>query len=75
MRNVMAAPAAIWFLGAAIVIGDGSSALLGDPPNQQVIGDPVVMAVHLVGRILFVGLGFLALGVVDWAAVRRLFRD
>jgi hypothetical protein len=75
VRSVMAAAAAVWFLGAAIVIGDGSSALLGDPPNQEVIGDPVVMAIHLVGRILFVGLGLLALGVVDGAAVRRLFRD
>jgi hypothetical protein len=75
MRTVMAAGAAIWFLGAAIVIGDGSSALLGDPPNQEVIGDPVVMAIHLVARILFVGCGLLALGLVDWAAIRRLFRD
>lgn len=74
MRTVMLVVAAIWFGGAAILIGDGSDGLVGDPPNQEIIGDPTVMAIHLVARVLFVGFAILALAFVDWAAVVTFFR-
>lgn len=74
MRSLFAFAAAAWFVFQAVAIGDGSSGLLGDAPNQQVVGDPVVMTIHLVARVLFVGVALLALAAVDWAALRRMFR-
>ena len=73
MRTMMSVVAAIWFGGAAIVIGDGSSGLLGDPPNQEVIGDPTVIAIHLVARVLFVGLALFAMAFADGPALVTFF--
>jgi hypothetical protein len=74
MRSILAIGSATWFLGAALLIGDGAAGLMGEPPNQTIIGEPAAMAIHFVGRILFVGLGLLALALVDWRAVVDFFR-
>jgi hypothetical protein len=71
MRSVFAIGSATWFLGAAVLMGDGSVGTIGDQPGEGVIGDPTVMAVHLAARLLFVGLALLALGRVDWPGVVR----
>ncbi len=75
MRTFVGVASAGWFLVTALLIGDGSSGLIGEPPNQEIFGDPVVMAIHLVGRILLVGLGLLSLALVDPAAIRGAFRQ
>ena len=72
MRSVIGVVSAVWFLGAALLIGDGRFGTSGDPPNQEVLGDPVVMAVYFIGRLLFVGLGLLSLAFVDWSSVAAL---
>jgi hypothetical protein len=66
MRSAFALLGAIWFIGAAVLIGDGSLGTSGDPPDEAVIGDPAVMAMYFLARIAFVGLGLLALSLVDW---------
>lgn len=72
MRTVFGVASAVWFLGAAVLIGDGRLGTSGDPPNQEVLGDPIVMAVYFIGRLLFVGLGLLSLSFVDWSSLREL---
>jgi hypothetical protein len=72
MRSLFAVLSTIWFLGAAWLIGDGSVAAHGDPPDADVAGDPSVMAVYFLARVAFVGFAMLALAFVDWA---RLFRS
>ncbi len=71
MRSVFALLAAAWFIGAAILVGDGRVGTSGDPPNETVIGDPGVMAMYFLGRIAFVGLGLLALSLIEWGAAQR----
>jgi hypothetical protein len=68
MRRLFALACAAWFLGAAALMGDGRFGTSGDPPNEEVIGDPTVMAVYFVARLLFVGLALMALGLVDWTS-------
>ena len=70
-RTLTAVAAFGWFVVQAVTIGDGSSGLVGDPPNQQVIGDPTTMAVYSIAKIMFVGLALLALAAVDWAWVGK----
>jgi len=72
MRSVFTIGSAVWFLGAAVLMGDGSVATGGEPPNQEVFGDPTVMAIHLAARLAFVGLALLALALVDWSDVGKL---
>lgn len=74
MRSVLGLCAAAWFLGAALIMGDGSAGPSGDPLNQGAAGDPAVMAIYLAARILFVGLGALSLGVVRWSEVGTWLR-
>jgi hypothetical protein len=38
----------------------------GEPPDEEVIGDPVVMAIYFLGRIILVAIGLIALALVDW---------
>lgn len=75
MRSVMGLLGAAWFLGAAILIGDGRSGTMGDPPAETAFGDPTVMGVYFVARILFVGLAILSLAMVDPAGVKAFFRS
>ena len=72
MRTEFGVVSAVWFLGAALLIGDGRFGTTGDPPNEEVLGDPVVMAVYFIGRLLFVGLGLLSLSFVDWSSLGKL---
>jgi hypothetical protein len=67
MRSIFALASAAWFVGAAILLGDGSIGTRGDPPNEEILGDPIVMAIHLAARLAFVGLALVALALVDWA--------
>jgi hypothetical protein len=69
VRTVLALTGAAWFIGAAILIGDGRLGTVGEPPNEEVLGDPTTIAVYAIGRILFVGLGLLCLALVEWRAV------
>jgi len=71
MRSLFAVACAAWFLGVAAMMGDGRLGTAGEPPNEEVIGDPTVMAVYLVARLLFVGLALMALGMVDWTRMWR----
>ncbi|HEX2766063.1 MAG TPA: hypothetical protein VHR55_05470 [Candidatus Limnocylindria bacterium] len=73
MRSFFALASAAWFIGAAILIGDGRFGTAGDAPNTEVLGDPAVMAVYAIGRIAFVGVALLSLGLVDWPAVLAFF--
>lgn len=71
MRSLLALIAAMWFAGQSLMIGDGSTGLVGDAPNQAVLGDPVVMAIHSVARVLFVGFAIISLALIDWTPVAR----
>jgi hypothetical protein len=74
VQTIVALAAVAWFIGAAILVGDGSVGLAGDPPNQEVIGDAAVMAVHKVGRAILVGLGILSLAQVDYDVLAAWLR-
>jgi hypothetical protein len=65
----------VWFAFNAVTIGDGSSGLMGDAPNQTVVGDPGVMAIHSVARIVFIGLAVLSLAALDWRQVRTFIDE
>lgn len=71
MQVVLRVAAGAWFVIMAVVIGDGRVGTSGAPPNEEVLGDPTVMAIHLVGRLLFVGLGLLSLSMVEWDRATR----
>ena len=69
VRSILALVAAAWCLASAFLIGDGRLGTAGEPPNQEIIGDPAAMAVHLVGRVLLVGVGLVALALVEWRSI------
>ena len=72
MRSVFALGAAAWLLVFAVLLGEGRTATIGDPPDQSALGDPVVMTVYLVSRILFVGLALIALALAEWGRIGEL---
>ena len=73
MRSFLGLISAMWFAGQTWLIGDGSTGLVGDAPNQTVLGDPAAIAIHSVARVLFVGCAILSLALVDWTPIAAWF--
>lgn len=70
LRSVLAGIAAAWCFLQALLLGDGREGTTGVPPDVEVIGDPAVMAVYVLGRIILVAIGLVALALVDWRRLR-----
>ena len=73
MRSFLAMIGAMWFAIQAWTIGDGSVGMSvpGDGSYPQVLGDPAVMAIHSVARVLFVGFAIIALALIDWTKIAQ----
>jgi hypothetical protein len=70
MRSLLAALAAAWFIYNALVfIPQGAGVVVNPGQIGGIDGDPGAVAVTWAARTAFVGLGLVALALVEWGKI------